>query len=216
MNTMTGSILRRILITVSIAFALLLGAWPLRDARGAAPADSNGPGKHHDRGNRNFDRDREDGQDLDRDDENDRHRDHHSKGHRNFGRHHEDEQDQDRDDDHERRRNQDWERARSTPAFEVRERDIIHDYFRNRYSNLPPGLAKRGGHLPPGLERHLERNGSLPPGLQKRLTPFPDDLNRRLPPLPGIYRRGTIGPDAVIVNTRTGQIIDIVRAVMNR
>ncbi len=213
MNTMRGSILRRILVTVSTAFALFLAACPLQDARGAAAADFNSQAKHHGKGSRKLERDREDEQGEDRDDENDRQRDRHGKGHRNPGRHHEDEQDQDRDDDHERHRNQDWDRARGTPAFEVRERDIIHDYFRNRYSNLPPGLAKRGGHLPPGLERHLERNGTLPPGLQKRLTPFPDDLNRRLPPLPSIYRRGTIGRDAVIVNTRTGRIIDIVRGV---
>lgn len=34
---------------------------------------------------------------------------------------------------------------------------------------LPPGLAKRGGNLPPGLQKHLMRHGQLPPGLQKRL-----------------------------------------------
>ncbi len=33
---------------------------------------------------------------------------------------------------------------------------------------LPPGLAKRGGNLPPGLERHVERSGQLPPGLEKK------------------------------------------------
>jgi hypothetical protein len=61
----------------------------------------------------------------------------------------------------------------------------------------------------------LERNGTLPPGLQKRLTPFPADLSGRLPRLPDIYRRGTIGPDAIIIDTRTQRIIDIVRAVVN-
>lgn len=34
--------------------------------------------------------------------------------------------------------------------------------------NLPPGLAKRGGNLPPGLQRQLDRRGHLPPGLEKR------------------------------------------------
>jgi hypothetical protein len=101
------------------------------------------------------------------------------------------------------------------PVFSTRDRDLIRDYFRGRNSNLPPGLAKRGGNLPPGLQRQLERNGTLPPGLQKRLTPFPADLSGRLPRLPDIYRRGTIGPDAIIIDTRTQRIIDIVRAVVN-
>ena len=34
-------------------------------------------------------------------------------------------------------------------------------------SGLPPGLAKRGGNLPPGLEKK-RRAGNLPPGLEKK------------------------------------------------
>jgi hypothetical protein len=93
--------------------------------------------------------------------------------------------------------------------FHPRERQVITDYFRNN-SNLPPGLAKRGNNLPPGLQKHLRRNGQLPPGLQKRLTGFPDDLERRLPTLPGIYRRGTIGNNAVIYDPTTMMILDMV------
>jgi len=100
-------------------------------------------------------------------------------------------------------------------VFTPRDRDIIRNYFRNRYSNLPPGLAKRGGNLPPGLQRQLERNGTLPPGLQKRLTPFPADLTHRLTPLPSIYQRGSIGTDVLIVDTRTQRIIDIVRDILH-
>jgi hypothetical protein len=37
---------------------------------------------------------------------------------------------------------------------------------------LPPGLAKRGGQLPPGLQKHLWKHGSLPPGLQKKIGPM--------------------------------------------
>ncbi len=182
MSKMRGSILARVVVILSVVFALLLSAWPVHNLRGAALADYPDQGKRHGKGNRHLDRDDEAEQDENRDEENDRKRDR----------------------DH----------TRIRPIFEVQERDVVRDYFRNRYSNLPPGLAKRGGHLPPGLERHLERNGTLPPGLQKRLTPFPDDLNRRLPSLPSIYRRGTIGRDAVIVNTRTGRVIDIIRDVL--
>jgi hypothetical protein len=104
----------------------------------------------------------------------------------------------------------------SSPVFTSRDRSIITDYFRNRTSNLPPGLAKRNGNLPPGLQKQLDRNGTLPPGLQKRVQPFPGELERRLPSLPPDYRRGTIGQDVIIYNSRTQRIIDIVHAVLGR
>jgi hypothetical protein len=87
---------------------------------------------------------------------------------------------------------------------------MIQRYFRTERSNLPPGLAKRGGNLPPGLERHLEKYGTLPPGLQKRVEPFPERLSRELPPLP--YgcgcRRVILGDRALIINT-ANQILDM-------
>lgn len=97
--------------------------------------------------------------------------------------------------------------------FSSRDRRIISDYFRGNTSNLPPGLAKRGGNLPPGLQRQLARNGTLPPGLQKRLTPLPADLERRLPRLPDIYRRGSVGDSVVIIDRRTQRIMDVIDAV---
>jgi uncharacterized protein UPF0150 len=73
--------------------------------------------------------------------------------------------------------------GRRAYRFEAHERDIITGYYTNPSRGLPPGLAKRGGNLPPGLEKQLLRNGPLPPGLQKRLEPLPFELERRLPPL---------------------------------
>ena len=102
----------------------------------------------------------------------------------------------------------------TAPVFGPRDRDIIGGYYQNRYSNLPPGLAKRGN-LPPGLERQLERNGTLPPGLQKRLEPFPPELSRQLPPLHPDYTRGVIGGSAIIVNRRTRAIVDVIHNVLN-
>jgi hypothetical protein len=99
-------------------------------------------------------------------------------------------------------------------VFSSRDRDIIRDYYNGRNSNLPPGLAKRGGNLPPGLQKHLERDGTLPPGLQKRLTPFPADLDRRLPRLPDIYQRGSIGGSVVILDRRTQRIIDVIHDII--
>lgn len=99
-------------------------------------------------------------------------------------------------------------------VFTVHDRELIRDYYHDRYSNLPPGLAKRGGNLPPGLQKHLERDGQLPPGLQKRVEPFPEELERRLPRLPEQYSRVTLGMDILILDRRTQRIMDIVRDVL--
>lgn len=102
-----------------------------------------------------------------------------------------------------------------TISFGVHDRQIIHDYYQNQYSNLPPGLAKRGGNLPPGLQKHLERDGTLPPGLQKRVSPFPAELEGRLPRLPSTYQRVILGQIAIILDRRTQRIMDIIHDVLN-
>ena len=89
-------------------------------------------------------------------------------------------------------------------------RTIIHDYYRGQPSGLPPGLAKRNGELPPGLEKQLQRNGRLPPGLEKKMTPFPDDLDRRLPRLPAGMRRGVYEDRAIIYDPRSRTILDVI------
>jgi len=95
--------------------------------------------------------------------------------------------------------------------FEAREREIISGYYANPGQGLPPGLARRGGDLPPGLEKHLVRNGTLPPGLQKRLEPLPVELERQLPALPTDCgcRRGIIGTNVVLVRTGNYSILDV-------
>ena len=74
---------------------------------------------------------------------------------------------------------------------------------------LPPGLAKREGRLPPGLERQLVRRGHLPPGLEERFEPVPYSVCRRLPPLPEDASRGYIGGHVVVYNPRTSIILDV-------
>lgn len=96
--------------------------------------------------------------------------------------------------------------------FGNRDRGIIAAYYREHRRDLPPGLAKRE-HLPPGLERQLERNGRLPPGLQKRAVWFPSKLDRRLGPLPTGYGRCWVGSNVLIVNRKTFAILDIIRDV---
>ena len=111
--------------------------------------------------------------------------------------------------------NQDNDRGGISIIFGVHDRQIIRDYYQNQYSNLPPGLAKRGGNLPPGLQKHLERDGTLPPGLQKRVSPFPTELEARLPRLPSGYGRVILGQIAIILDRRTQRIVDIIHDVLN-
>ena len=99
-------------------------------------------------------------------------------------------------------------------GFGSHDREVITHYYETRSSGLPPGLAKRGGNLPPGLEKQLERNGTLPPGLQKKLQPCPVELERELPPLPADYHRAVIGASIVILNRHTNVIVDIMKDVV--
>jgi hypothetical protein len=94
-------------------------------------------------------------------------------------------------------------------VFTPEHRRIIVDYCRHSPSGLPPGLAKRHGDLPPGLERQLRRKGRLPPGLEKRLIPFPVELERRLPPPPPGAQRMFSGGRAVLLDPGRGLILDV-------
>jgi hypothetical protein len=102
------------------------------------------------------------------------------------------------------------------------ERRAIEDYYRRindkkkpKTKGLPPGLAKRGGDLPPGLQKKLERDGQLPPGLQKRLEPLPVDLDRRLPRLPENWARVVVERDVVLLDRRTNRILDVMENVID-
>ena len=102
--------------------------------------------------------------------------------------------------------------------FSAEERRIIEDYYHQgkkaKKKGLPPGLAKRGGNLPPGLQKKLDRDGKLPPGLQKRLEPLPVDLDRRLPRLPEYYERVIFERDIILIDRRTNRILDIIEDVI--
>jgi hypothetical protein len=102
--------------------------------------------------------------------------------------------------------------------FLPEERRLIEEYYRRsakgKTKGLPPGLAKRGGNLPPGLQKHLEKNGQLPPGLQKRLDPLPVDLDRRLPRLPEHWDRVILERDVILIDRRTNRILDIIENVI--
>jgi hypothetical protein len=109
----------------------------------------------------------------------------------------------------------DWNR----PAYFLpEERQLIETYYRRRKKakakGLPPGLAKRGGNLPPGLQEQLDKNGRLPPGLQKRLAPLPVDLERRLPTLPDFWERVILEQHVILIDRSTERILDIIENVV--
>jgi hypothetical protein len=102
--------------------------------------------------------------------------------------------------------------------FLADERRVIEQYYhkvaKGKAKGLPPGLAKRGGNLPPGLQKQLQKNGQLPPGLQKRVEPLPVELSRQLPPLPEHWERVIVDRDVILLDRRTNRILDIIEAVI--
>jgi hypothetical protein len=100
-------------------------------------------------------------------------------------------------------------------AFSKKDEATIRIRFgdKRNLEGLPPGLAKRE-ELPPGLERHLERNGTLPPGLQKRIQPLPRTLEIKLPKLPEGIRRVIVVGAVILLDVRTSKIIDIIKDVV--
>ena len=97
--------------------------------------------------------------------------------------------------------------------FTVHDRALILEWFREKSSDLPPGLAKRD-RLSPGLEKQLREQGTLPPGLLKRVQPLPDGLEGELHPLPRGYSRGIVGGNVIIVNAKTSFVFAILRGAI--
>jgi hypothetical protein len=84
-------------------------------------------------------------------------------------------------------------------AFTPHDTSLIRSHYEPRYRNLPPGLQKK-----------LARGGSLPPGWAKRLERFPAELERDLVVLPPGHARGVMDGHALIYNPITHAILDIV------
>lgn len=97
--------------------------------------------------------------------------------------------------------------GREPAEFSQRERQMIRDCFVDDRRGLPPGLAKKD-RLPPGLERHLQRNGTLPPGLQKRVQPLPSVCTARLPRLPRAWARVVLSGRIILLDPRQ-RIVDL-------
>jgi hypothetical protein len=91
---------------------------------------------------------------------------------------------------------------------------IIRQWFSNpaNLNGLPPGLAKRET-LPPGLEKQLLKNGTLPPGLQQKIQPLPPALEVQLIKLPEGQKRVAISGNIILMNSKSGLMIDILAKV---
>lgn len=88
--------------------------------------------------------------------------------------------------------------------FGARDRQIIANFFLRN-----PGYFD---YLPSGLRRQLVTKGLVPREVSRQ--PLPDALARRLAPLPDGYERTIVGPDVLLIEARSGLIIDIVRDVV--
>lgn len=122
------------------------------------------------------------------------------------------------DKEKEKREKEDKEReeqAKKGRAFGMGQEKTIRDWFSNEKNlqGLPPGLAKRET-LPPGLQKHLQRNGTLPPGLQRRIQPLPQTLAQKLPKPPDGVKRVVVAGNVILLEERTSKILDIVTDVI--
>src|SRR5262249_52267491 len=108
----------------------------------------------------------------------------------------------------------DDDRGDAKYRFRSYDRDYVTTYYSKHGKGLPPGLAKRDGDLPPGLEKQLQRNGTLPPGLQKKLQPCPVEITQELAPLPPTYQRSVIAAHIVVFNKNTNIIVDVMKDVV--
>lgn len=97
--------------------------------------------------------------------------------------------------------------VRAGIVISSKDRKIITTYFARHKQRRkpPPGLAKRGPSLPPGLVKR----DTLPKGLNGRTLPI--DLDQRLTRLPSAYIRLIIGNDVVLIKRDSRVVMDIYR-----
>jgi len=107
------------------------------------------------------------------------------------------------------------EDMRAVIVFSDSDRARIRDHYgkTGKSKTMPPGLAKKN-ELPPGLQKHIDKNGKLPPGLEgRRLAPV---LERTLSPLPSGFVRLQVGGDIVLLNEKTRVVLDVIWDVMQQ
>jgi hypothetical protein len=90
-------------------------------------------------------------------------------------------------------------RADAHVSFTPHDVALIRSHYESRERTLPPALPKK-----------LARGGPLPAGWEKRLERFPAALERDLIVLPPDHARGVMDGHALIYNPITHAILDIV------
>ncbi len=98
------------------------------------------------------------------------------------------------------------------PFITDAENRIIQDYYRIGSGHLPPGLAKKGD-VPLPLARQLHRAGVIPPGLDKKLDKLPEDLDRKLVPVPTGYLRRICGMTILLILEKSSLVVDTIEIV---
>lgn len=98
------------------------------------------------------------------------------------------------------------------PFITDAENRIIQDYYRIGSGHLPPGAAKKGD-VPPPLAKQLHRAGVIPAGLDKKLDKLPEDLDRKLVPVPSGYLRRICGMTVLLILEKTSLVVDTIEII---
>ena len=102
-------------------------------------------------------------------------------------------------------------------SFSLNEKEIISSFFGNegggdqggkgKGKNKNKGVGNQG--MPPGLAK---KGGALPPGIAKRQ--LPGNLVSQLPPPPQGYERVIVDSDVLLVNIATQVVHDVLTDVL--
>ena len=104
-------------------------------------------------------------------------------------------------------------------SFSLKEKRVIANFFASNGGDVGgqsgkgkkkknKGVGNRG--LPPGLAK---KGGALPPGIAKRR--LPNNLLAQLPPPPRGYERVIVDKDILLVNVATQVVHDVLTHVLN-
>jgi hypothetical protein len=98
----------------------------------------------------------------------------------------------------------------SEPTFNSNDRNVVTEFYRHVMGTLAPGSVVRWP-FSPAIERTLAAGSHVPMQLEKELIPLPNELESKLTPLTGEYRRFKLGPHVLLVKTADLSIVDIVK-----
>ena len=98
------------------------------------------------------------------------------------------------------------------------ERETIRNYVSSyngpgrghgKNKGLPPGLAKKGGNLPPGWEKKVNPGQVMPVDVYKECKPLPSELSIKLPSPPKGVVTVVLEGKAVRLLEATREILDV-------